>query len=48
VVVVGTNNSAADTATTLLGIADKIYFSHRGGSPIVCLLKETKSLFSLF
>ncbi|KAJ5363607.1 uncharacterized protein N7496_009320 [Penicillium cataractarum] len=32
ILVVGLNNSAGDTATALLGIADKIYLSHRGGA----------------
>ncbi|KAL4875868.1 flavin monooxygenase-like protein [Aspergillus karnatakaensis] len=32
VMVVGLNNSAGDTATSLVGVADKIYLSHRRGA----------------
>ncbi|KAL6233056.1 hypothetical protein BDW75DRAFT_242379 [Aspergillus navahoensis] len=32
VLVVGLNNSAGDTATSMLGLADKIYLSHRKGT----------------
>lgn len=35
VMVVGASNTAADTCTTLVGIASKVYFSHRNPSVIV-------------
>lgn len=35
VMVIGASNTAADTCTTLVGIADKVYFSHRNPSLIV-------------
>jgi dimethylaniline monooxygenase (N-oxide forming) len=35
VLVVGIGNSAADTSTQLIGQAQKIYLSHRGGAKIV-------------
>lgn len=37
VMVVGFGNSAADTATQLVGIADKVYIAHRHGARIVRL-----------
>jgi dimethylaniline monooxygenase (N-oxide forming) len=36
VMVVGFSNSAADTATQLVGVADKVYMAHRHGARIVC------------
>jgi dimethylaniline monooxygenase (N-oxide forming) len=36
VLVVGFSNSAADTATQLMGVADKVYMAHRHGARIVC------------
>ena len=45
VLVVGGSNSAADTATSLVGVASKVYFSHRHGSVVLPrLLKNGKSL----
>ncbi|KIW41395.1 uncharacterized protein PV06_06957 [Exophiala oligosperma] len=45
VMVVGASNSAADTSTTLIGIASKIYFSHRRGALILPrYLKDGTSL----
>lgn len=35
VMVVGFGNSAADTATQLAGIADKVYLAHRHGARVV-------------
>lgn len=35
VMVIGFSNSAADTATSITGIADKVYLSHRHGSRIL-------------
>jgi hypothetical protein len=35
VLVVGIGNSAADTSTQLIGHAQKVYLSHRGGVKIV-------------
>ncbi|KAL6706391.1 hypothetical protein ACN47E_005497 [Coniothyrium glycines] len=35
VMVVGFSNSAADTATSLTGVADKVYLAHRHGSRIL-------------
>lgn len=37
VMVVGFSNTAADTATQLVGIADKVYMAHRHGARIVCI-----------
>ena len=45
VLVVGASNSAADTATSIVGIASEIYLSHRHGSVVLPrLLKNGKSL----
>jgi dimethylaniline monooxygenase (N-oxide forming) len=35
VMVVGFSNSAADTATQLVGVADKVYMAHRHGARVV-------------
>lgn len=35
VMVVGASNTAADTSTSLVGVASKVYFSHRNGSLII-------------
>lgn len=37
VMVVGFSNTAADTATSLVGIADKIYMAHRHGARVVSM-----------
>jgi dimethylaniline monooxygenase (N-oxide forming) len=45
VLVVGASNSAADTSTSLIDIASKIYFSHRRGTLVVPrYLKDGRSL----
>ena len=45
VLVIGASNSAADTATSLIGVARKIYLSHRHGSVVLPrFLKNGKSL----
>ncbi|KAL6247394.1 hypothetical protein RBB50_005740 [Rhinocladiella similis] len=45
VLVVGASNSAADTSTSLIGIASKIYFSHRRGALVMPrFLKDGTSL----
>lgn len=38
VMVVGFSNSATDTATQLVGVAEKVYLAHRHGSRVVCIL----------
>ena len=45
VLVIGASNSAADTATSLVGVASKVYLSHRHGSLVLPrFLKNGKSL----
>lgn len=45
VMVVGASNTAADTCTSLVGVASKVYFSHRNGALIVPrYLKDGTSL----
>ena len=45
VLVVGASNSAADTATGLIGVASKVYLSHRHGSVVLPrFLQNGKSL----
>lgn len=47
VVVVGFGNSAADTSTQLVGIADKIYLAHRHGARVVSLYQRLQPLISV-
>lgn len=44
VMVVGFSNSATDTATQLVGVAEKVYMAHRHGSRIVCISLNVKVL----
>ena len=46
VMVVGFSNSAADTATQLVGVADKVYMAHRHGARIVGSSSHSKVLCS--
>lgn len=47
VMVVGFSNSAADTATQLAGVADKVYMAHRHGARIVSLKRRLEPVEGL-
>lgn len=47
VMVIGFGNSAADTSTQLVGIADKVYLSHRHGARVVSSLCRLHSFIPM-